>query len=150
MAFDRVFVDTWAWLVLANNHDPAFSAVTQMRTDAADQIGAWVTTDYVLGETITRLFAATHFAEACRFVEGIFEASRLGRVDIEPITSERFTRAFQLRLRYHDKPRISCTDLTSFVVMRELGIRHALTADRHFDQAGMAFIRLPQSVPQVQ
>jgi uncharacterized protein len=150
MAFDRVFVDTWAWLVLANNRDPAFSALSQMRTAARRHAGAWVTTDYVLGETITRLFSATHFGGACRFVEGIFEASRLGRVDIEPITSERFTRAFQLRLRYHDKPRISFTDLTSFVVMRELGIQHALTADRHFEQAGMAFIRLPESTPQIQ
>ncbi|MGO9257075.1 MAG: type II toxin-antitoxin system VapC family toxin [Bryobacteraceae bacterium] len=146
MAFDRIFVDTWAWIVLASARDPAFGVVSRMRTAAANHEGAWVTTDYVLAETITRLFPALPFAVARRFVEGIFEASRQGRVDIEQVTPERFTRAFQLRLRYHDKPRISFTDLTSFVVMRELGIQHSLTADRHFEQVGMAFVRLPRPV----
>ncbi len=115
-----------------------------MRAAAARRMGAWVTTDYVLDETITRLFARSSFALASRYIQGIFAASNQGLLDIEHITRERFTTAFQLRLRFHDKPRISFTDLTSFVVMRELGIRQALTADSHFEQAGMAFVRLPR------
>lgn len=89
---------------------------------------------------MTRLFALAPFAEARRFTEGIFEASRRGLVDIEYVTPERFSRAWRLRLRYHDKPRISFTDFTSFVVMRELGLRHALTGDAHFEQVGMGFM----------
>ena len=46
-------------------------------------------------------------------------------------------------LRYRDKPRVSFTDLTSFTVMRELGIRHVLTADAHFPQAGLGFQCFP-------
>lgn len=143
MAVNRLFVDTWAWLVLANDHDPAFGTVSRIRASAAGQSGAWVTTDYVLDETMTRLFAVTPFAPARRFSEGIFEASRQGLLDIEHVTPERFHRAFRLRLRYHDKPRISFTDLTSFVVMRELGLQHVLTGDAHFEQVGMGFIKLP-------
>ena len=74
-------------------------------------------------------------------MEGIFEASRGELVDIEQVTPERFSRAW--RLRYRDKPRISFTDLTSFVVMRELGLRHALTGDAHFEQVGLNFSKLP-------
>ena len=143
MGFERLFVDTWGWLVLANDRDPAFDSVSRMRAGAAGQAGAWVTTDYVLDETMTRLFALTPFARACRFMEGIFEASRDGLVDIEDVTPERFSRAWRLRLRYRDKPRISFTDLTSFVVMRELGLRHVLTGDAHFEQVGLNFSKFP-------
>jgi len=142
MAANRLFVDTWGWLVLANDRDPAFAAVSRIRATAAGRDGAWVTTDYVLDETMTRVFAAAPFAAARRFFEGLFEASRQGLLDIEHVTPERFSRAFRLRLRYHDKARISFTDLTSFVVMRELGLQHVLTADAHFEQVGMGFIRL--------
>jgi predicted nucleic acid-binding protein len=143
MAVERLFVDTWGWLALANDRDPGFADVSAIRAGAAGQPGAWVTTDYVLDETMTRLFAATPFAQARRFVDGLFEASREGLLDIEQVTPERFRRAWRLRLRYHDKPRISFTDLTSFVVMRELGLRRALTGDAHFEQVGLGFVRLP-------
>jgi predicted nucleic acid-binding protein len=33
-------------------------------------------------------------------------------------------------------PRLSFTDCTSFVIMRELGLKLAFTADRHFHRAG--------------
>lgn len=143
MAVKRLFVDTWAWLVLANDRDPAFGSVSRLRAGAAGQSGAWVTTDYVLDEAITRLFAGTPFAKAHRFTEGIFDASRHGLLDIEHITPERFAHAWRLRLRYHDKPRISLTDLTSFVVMSELGLQQVLTGDAHFEQVGLGFVRLP-------
>ena len=29
MAVERLFVDTWAWLVLANDHDPAYARAIQ-------------------------------------------------------------------------------------------------------------------------
>ncbi len=143
MAVKRVFVDTWAWLVLANDRDPLFQSVSRIRAGAVGQEGTWVTTDYVLDETMTRLFTMTPFAKARRFTEGIFEASGQGLLDIEHVTPERFSNAWLLRLRYRDKPRISFTDLTSFVVMRELGLRRVLTGDAHFEQVGLGFVRVP-------
>ena len=89
---------------------------------------------------VERLFGLAPFAQARRFMEGIFEASRRGLLDIEHVTPERFSRAWRLRLRFHDKPRISFTDFTSFAVMRELGLQHVLTADAHFEQVGMGFV----------
>jgi predicted nucleic acid-binding protein len=139
----RCFVDTWGWLVLANDHDPAFEAVSMLRSEAPARAGAWVTTDYVLDETLTRLFAAAPFAKARRFAEAIFEAAELGLVEIERVTPERFQSAWQMRLRYRDKPRISFTDLTSFVVMKEMGIATVITGDAHFEHAGLGFRRIP-------
>src|SRR5437762_1944479 len=126
MASKRIFVDTWGWLVLANDSDPAFAAVSQLRRESVGVPGAWVTTDYVLDETMTRLFSTAPFAAARGFIEGIFGASRDGLVDIEHVTPERFGKAWMLRTRFRDKPRISFTDFTSFAVMRELGVNIAL------------------------
>jgi uncharacterized protein len=139
----RFFVDTWGWLVLSNARDPAFDGVAALRRGAGDPQNAWVTTDYVLNETITRLFMTAPFALASKFIEGIFEASRLGTLDIEHVTPERFTQAWKLRLRYRDKPKFSFTDLTSLTVMRELGLRRVITGDAHFEQAGLGFSLAP-------
>ena len=139
----RCFVDTWAWLVLANDRDPAFAAVSLLRSGVAGRSGAWVTSDYVLDETLTRLFAAAPFPKARRFAEAIFQASELGLVEIERVTRERFQAAWQMRLRYRDKPRISFTNLTSFVVMKEMGLTSVITGDAHFEHAGLGFRRIP-------
>jgi predicted nucleic acid-binding protein len=68
MAAERLFVDTWGWLVLANSADPHFACVKRIRESAQGRAGAWVTTDYVLDETMTRLFALAPFALARRFI----------------------------------------------------------------------------------
>jgi uncharacterized protein len=142
MESDPLFIDTWAWLVLANAGDPAFASVAQIRSECTRDGRMWITTDYILDETITRLFAAVPNQSAQRFLGGIFEASRHGTLDIEPITPQRFKQAWELRLQYKDKSRISFTDFTSFAVMRELRLRHVLTADAHFEHTGLGFIRL--------
>ena len=139
----RCFIDTWAWLVLANDRDPEFRAVTTLRSEAAGRSGAWVTTDYVLDETFTRLFAAAPFPQARRFAEAILQASEAGLVDIEHVTRERFDAAWRMRLRYRDKPRISFTDLISFVVMKEMGLTSVISGDAHFGHAGLGFRLLP-------
>ena len=48
-----------------------------------------------------------------------------------------------LRLKLHDKPTISFTDLTSMVVMEELGINQVMTGDAHFSQVGLGFQLVP-------
>jgi hypothetical protein len=44
-----------------------------------------VTSDSVLDETMTRLFASAPYVRARRFMEGIFESSHQGLLDIEHI-----------------------------------------------------------------
>jgi predicted nucleic acid-binding protein len=117
--------------VLADACDPRHDEVVALRRKHTAN-GILVTTDYVLDEAFTRLFGGSPFDEAERFCSAVLRARDSGMVLVEPITAERFTRAYRLRLRYRDKPRISFTDLTSFVVMAELGIRDVLTADAHF------------------
>ena len=44
-------------------------------------------------------------------------------------------RAIELYINHADKE-WSLTDCVSFLVMRDRGLREALTGDRHFEQAG--------------
>lgn len=141
---DMVFVDTWGWLVLANDRDPNYGQILRLRRQSAERRAPWITTDYVLDETLTRLFASRPFDKVREFSEAIFAAQGLGSLAIETISPERFATAWKLRLRYKDKPRISFTDLTSFVVMRESGIRQVITGDAHFSQVGLGFQIVPE------
>lgn len=56
-------------------------------------------------------------------------------VDIVPLSADLFRRALDLYRSRPDKE-WGLTDCVSFVVMRDLGLTDALTADRHFEQAG--------------
>jgi predicted nucleic acid-binding protein len=139
---ERLFVDTWGWLVLADSKDPAHvRSVSERRRRSAP--GHLITTDYVLDETFTRLFSRCTFALAREFSDAVLQAEPAGLLKVERITPERFDAAYQMRLRYRDKPSISFTDLTSFVVMKELGIREVLTADDHFKQVHLGFRIVP-------
>jgi uncharacterized protein len=57
------------------------------------------------------------------------------KVTVVAATHELFDRAVRFFANRHDKS-WSLTDCTSFIVMKDLAIGEALTADHHFAQAG--------------
>lgn len=57
------------------------------------------------------------------------------RVEIAPLSEGLYKQAFQLYQNRLDKA-WGLTDCVSFVLMRERGMTEALTADKHFEQAG--------------
>ncbi len=91
-----------------------------------------VTTEYVLVETATflRAHALPHFED--RFFELLDRTIRLCIVWSSPEFFDR-TRRFFLKHQDHGW---SFTDCATFVLMREEGMRDALTTDKHFKQAG--------------
>ena len=97
-----------------------------------NQRGISYTTDYILDETFTLLFRRLPFKEAKRSLDAIDLAINEGYLRLERITAERFEKAKRLRIKFQDKPGISFTDLTSMVVMTEMGITSILTQDGHF------------------
>jgi len=137
-----LFVDTWGWIVLADALDPRHDEAVALRRRHTES-GILVTKDYVPDETFTRLFGGSPYAEAERFCSVVLRARDAGMLRVESITADRFARAYKLRLGYKDKPRISFTDLTSFVVMTALGIGDVLTADAHFASVQMSFRTAP-------
>lgn len=140
---EAVLIDTWGWLALGHRRDTRHREVKALYQKLQKKGARLYTTDYVLDEVITLLFRRESFAEAVRFMEGIFQTAQAGRLTVERVTSERFASAWELRKRFQDKPKISFTDLASMVIMREREIAKILTEDEHFMQVGMGFQKVP-------
>lgn len=135
-----LLVDSWGWLVLEDSRDPLHRTVSKIYAEAAAIARNVFSTTFILDETITLLFRRRPFHEAARFTSGLLNSPF---ITIEEITPARFQKAFDLRLRLRDKPKISFTDLTSMIVARELKVTDILTGDRHFHQVGLGINILP-------
>jgi hypothetical protein len=128
----ETFVDTSGFYALLVAGDDRHAMAEQCLRKAASRRAGFVTTDYVLDETATLLKARGHASLLPRFFS-IIEGSSACR--LEWTDSDRFWRAREFLLRHADQP-WSFTDCVSFCLMREQGLRDALTKDRHFQQAG--------------
>jgi len=143
MNINSIFMDTWGWLALAHRQDSYHSVVKKLYIQLRQKNVKFYTSQYVLDELITLLFRREHFAYAQMFIEGLLENEKLGLLRIEEINEQRFQATWALRKQLQDKPTISFTDLSSCIIMQELGIVYILTQDKHFLQVGMGFINLP-------
>ena len=135
----KLFVDTWGWVAVADRRDPGHEAAREIFRKARHSGGA-VTSNFILDETFTLLFKRRPFEDAWHFTTDVV---RSPFIDIQEVTSARFSRAIDLRKQFSDKPKISFTDLSTMAIMVELGISDILTADRHFIQVGLGFRALP-------
>lgn len=127
-----VFVDTVAWVALANENDSLHEAAIAERKQFAREKARIVTTNFVIDESITLVQLRTNHANAVAFGEMIRQSNT---IKIVHISQELEEEAWQLFKRYHDKE-FSFTDCTSFVVMRREGIWECFTGDHHFEQMG--------------
>jgi predicted nucleic acid-binding protein len=141
---ESVFVDTWALLALANRKDNFHQIAVGTYETLLEEGCKLVVSDYVLDETITSLFKNVRFDDSVKFIETLLEAIKEGQISLKMIDAELFGSAWLLRKIYRDKPDISFTDLTSFVVMRDLGIVRAFTRDLHFEQVGLGLDMVPK------
>jgi predicted nucleic acid-binding protein len=134
-----LFIDTAGWVACADAADPAHSPCCAARDSALEAGRTLVTSDFVIDETLTLIRLRLGLRAAEKWWNQVDVSPRLRW---ERIDSDRFERARQLFFQYRDKD-FSFTDCTSFVVMREARLTHAITTDRHFKQAG--FQVLPAS-----
>jgi predicted nucleic acid-binding protein len=73
-ANNKVFVDTWAWLAIANGNDNYHEAAKKCLDDIYSNNKKMVTSDYVLDEVITSLFSKTSHENGVRFVDAILQS----------------------------------------------------------------------------
>jgi predicted nucleic acid-binding protein len=120
------------WLACADGTDPAHARARAARDAALAAGRLLVTTDYVIDETLTLLRMRLGLPAAEAWWSQIEASSRVRWQWVDAARAEKARAVF---FRHRDKE-YSFTDCTSFVVMRELRLKEALTTDRHFRQVG--------------
>jgi len=127
-----VFLDSSGLYALADRQDPAHAGANQRVHRLATEAIGLILSDYILDESITLARARAGVTAALKLLQIVEQSNAFTMVWVG---EERFdlAKAFFRRHADHD---YSFTDCTSFVVMRELKLKEALTTDRHFAEAG--------------
>ncbi|HET6400835.1 MAG TPA: PIN domain-containing protein [Candidatus Kapabacteria bacterium] len=124
-----VFADAFYFVARLNRRDQYRGRVHEYMKDFE---GRLVTTDWVLMEVLDAL-TGSEIRDNLR--DFILELRLSESCEIIEASRELFDRGLTFFHRHSDKA-WTLTDCTSFVVMRDLGIKEALTGDKHFEQAG--------------
>ncbi len=123
------FADAYYFIARINHEDQYHDRVIEFSKTMRANI---VTTDWVLMEVADAL-AASEVRDQAR--DYFLYLRSLQHCDVLEASRDLFDRALNFFHRHTDKD-WSLTDCTSFIVMRDQGIKEALTGDKHFEQAG--------------
>ena len=137
----EVLVDSSFWIAAFRRPKPGGEAdrregareILRLRTEEG---GRLVTTNLVVAETHQLLLVRDYRGTALEFLK-YARTPGLWVVHSTPEIEDRAVRDWIQRFADHD---FSLCDAVSFVVMRERGIREALTFDRHFASAGFGML----------
>lgn len=124
-----VFVDAYYLIALLNPRDEGHESAAGLVIDPTTSL---VTTEWVLIEAANSL---STLPLRTKFLALLDILRTRPSVQIISSVPQRFEAGLMLYRQRADKS-WSLTDCLSFVVMEDMGLSEALTADRHFEQAG--------------
>ena len=131
-----IFVDSGAWIALVSQRDQHYNDAVTIFNDSVQQRTQFLTTDYVIDETVTRLRYKVNHSIAVQFLNLIESSKVTGRLTVTEIDSVLFQTADRL-FRQYDTAELSFTDCTSFVVCRRRNISETFAFDQHFPMMGI-------------
>lgn len=126
----KLFIDTGAFIALTDVSDENHSVAEAFYRDVVDKGAKFITTNFVVCETMNYLNARISHHVSAVFRENLKESNVVGIVNITPLIEDM---AFNIFKQYKDKD-FSFTDCTSFHVMKSLKLNEAFAFDRHFEQ----------------
>lgn len=125
----RVFADSFYFFAMLNRRDECHAKAIDWTRSFS---GGLVTTEWIILELADGLAASLGRSSLFRTRQSLLNDARHLLVPLEMGLYEEGLRQFQS----HGDKQWSLTDCISFAVMRREGLTDALTADRHFVQAG--------------
>ncbi len=126
----KLFVDTGAFIALTDADDENHKTAAAFYRNAKEKGTRFVTTNFVVCETMNYLRARISHHIAALFWENLKKSGFIEIVTVTPFTEDT---AFTIFKRYADKD-FSFTDCTSFSVMRSLKLKSGFAFDKHFEQ----------------
>ncbi len=126
----KVFTDTGAFIALTDADDEKHKAAAAFYRDSKEKGARFITTNFVVCETMNYLGARISHKVAVLFRENL---KKSGFNEIITVTPSIEDAAFGIFKRYADKD-FSFTDCTSFSIMRSLKLKKAFAFDKHFEQ----------------
>ena len=130
----RIFVDTGAWIAIADKNDQYAKIATKFYTDLIIQRSNLFTSNLVLVETFNLLSRTIGSKSTTKFGDALKTNVFL---TVESITLVDWERAWKIFGKYDDKD-FSFTDCTSFALMERLKVKSAFAFDVHFRQYGFS------------
>lgn len=135
-----VFLDTAYAIALASPADDYHVQALQL-ADQLDTVGTrLVTTHAILVEIGNALAKQRNRRAAVQLLRAI---NTDPKIDVVPVSEDLYIRALNLYQQRLDKE-WGLTDCISFIVMLDQQITDALTADKHFQQAGFRTLLRPE------
>lgn len=136
-----IFVDTGAWIALSDKSDRFHDEAVDIYRSLKSIKEKFVTTDYIIDETVTRLRYDISHAIALSFLELIDQSERLGIVTLIRIDSRLFRDAVSI-FRKFDTTVLSFTDCASFAACHSHGMEKAFAFDNHFAMMGISLCKV--------
>ena len=130
----RIFVDTGAWVAIADKNDQYAKIATKFYTDLVLQRSNLFTSNLVLVETFNLLSRTIGSKSTTKFGDALKTNVFL---TVESITLVDWERGWKIFGKYDDKD-FSFTDCTSFALMERLKVKSAFAFDVHFRQYGFS------------
>lgn len=127
----KVFIDTGAFLALADKADTFHKTTTDVFQDVVQQKALLYTSNYIIDETITLIRAKVGHKAAVLFIKGI-GASNIKELRV---SEEDEGASKEIFIKYKDKA-FSFTDCTSFALIDRHSIGAVLSLDEHFCRYG--------------
>ena len=127
-----VFVDTVAWIALANTRDSLHEAARATFKRISDSDTSFITSEFILIELGNALSSPDLRSRTAGFIRSLSESTS---IEIIPSSTKLFNRGLDLFASRLDK-NWGLVDCTSFVIMADRYIAEAFTQDHHFEQAG--------------
>ena len=128
----EIFADTSGWLAIVVKTDSLHEKAVKVYSELLESNYSFVTHDAILLEVGNSLSRAKARNIAVKLKENIENSKRIELISLSPKLIEA---GWKLYAERNDKD-WGIVDCISFVVMNNLGITEALTADEHFKQAG--------------
>jgi predicted nucleic acid-binding protein len=128
----EVFLDTSYAIALSVKTDQYHDRAVAVSLELESSGQGMVTTQPILLEIGNALAKNRYRAAAVQLLESLHLDSG---IQITPLTQQLYEQGFEF-YRLHQDKEWGLIDCISFVVMEQLGLTDALTADEHFEQAG--------------